>query len=576
MKKSSHFLLLSYLGKTSPGLLAMTIALSIISGLFYTLLIPTIIYSIDDNAYSSMSQTLSNNGFFNSPIDKLAIFFVILCGCVWLTKFISLSVVDVLARKASVVLKIEIYQKIRNMPIEQIEEIGPSKFITILNKDIPHVSSAMTMIPLCLVSLITATGVMGYIFYLDTRVFFIVLLCLVIGVIGYQAPHWVALKFLKRSRRQQDMIQEGVRGLLYGAKELKLNKKKSEEFFEEELRKNENIALQNENKGYVLMMSSFIFGDIVPFLIIGVVTFHLAFKYHLSTADVYGIIVALMYLRGPMGFILESLGRINMSRIAAAKVVEIKDKLYHEPEGKSASLQDWQVITLKDISYEYKGENDSAFKLAPINLSFEKGKITFIVGGNGSGKSTLGKILSQHYIPNQGGIYFGDQLITDDNRNAARNLINAIYADFHIFKKLYGQLSQKGPQLTQHYLTYLRLDKVVTIKDNSIKNIKLSDGQKRRLALLTSLLEDRDVYIFDEWAADQDPIFKKFFYYEVLPYLRDKGKVVITITHDDRYFSSADKIITMEDGKVSSVISPHANDTAQHSHSVNSAISDDV
>ncbi|MDE1476893.1 cyclic peptide export ABC transporter [Xenorhabdus bovienii] len=548
--KKPHFLLLSYLGRVSPSTLVMAIAISILAGFFYTLLIPTIIYSIGDNTLFFDSQSIAIYRFFNSPIDKLAILFVILCGCVWLTKFISLAVVDVLARKSSVVLKLDLYQKIRNMPIEQMEDIGPSRFITILNKDIPQVSSAMAMIPLCLVSLITVTGVLGYIFYLETRVFYMVLLWLFIGVIGYQVPQWIAMKFLSRARQTHDTIQEGIRGLLYGAKELKLNKIKSDEFFAEELQRNEKIALKNENRGNVLMMSSFTFGDIIPFLVIGIITFHFSFLYHLSTSDLYGIIVALMYLSVPMGFILESAGRINMSRVAARKVIEIRDQLQQEPESTIKQLNDWDTITLKNVSYKYKKENESTFKLSPINLTFEREKISFIVGGNGSGKSTLGKIISQHYIPNQGKIYFGDQLINDKNRDAARAKVSAIYSDFYTFKKLYGQLSKKEPELVQDYLNYLRLDKVVHINENVINNIKLSDGQKRRLALLSALLEDRDIYVFDEWAADQDPVFKQFFYQEILPWLKEKKKIVITITHDERYFSYADTIIMMEDGKV--------------------------
>lgn len=556
--KNTHFLLLSYLGRVSPSLLVMTIVISIVAGLLYTLLIPTVIYAIGDGSYLSDNNAMLSYSFFNSPVDKLATLFIVLCGCVWLTKFTSMAIVDVLSRKASVVLKLDLYQKIRNMPIEQLEELGPSRFITVLNKDIPMVSSAMTMIPLCLVSLITVMGVLGYIFYLDSRVFYMVLLWLFIGIVGYQAPQWLALKFLARSRQKNDLIQEGLRGLLYGAKELKLNKVKSDEFFAEELQKNERAALKDDNTGNILMMSSFTFGDVIPFLVIGIVTFHLSFIYHLAPTDVYGIIVALMYLSGPMGFILESLGRINMSRIAAGKVIEIKDQLRHEEEGSAVPLTDWHTVTLKNISYEYKREGEETFKISPISLTFERGKVTFIVGGNGSGKSTLGKIISQHYIPSQGEIYFGEQAITAHNRSAARSLISAIYSDFYTFKKLYGQLSNEAPELTEHYLKYLQLDKAVEINKNIISNTNLSDGQKRRLTLLTSLLEDREIYLFDEWAADQDPRFKQFFYQEILPYLREKGKVVIAITHDDRYFSSADKIITMEDGQVSAVIDAQA------------------
>jgi putative ATP-binding cassette transporter len=68
--------------------------------------------------------------------------------------------------------------------------------------------------------------------------------------------------------------------------------------------------------------------------------------------------------------------------------------------------------------------------------------------------------------------------------------------------------------------------------------------------LLVSILDDKELYLFDEWAADQDPIFKDFFYHEFLPLLKDKGKAVVVISHDDRYFSLADRLLVMENGRL--------------------------
>ena len=67
--------------------------------------------------------------------------------------------------------------------------------------------------------------------------------------------------------------------------------------------------------------------------------------------------------------------------------------------------------------------------------------------------------------------------------------------------------------------------------------------------LLTAYLEDRAVYVFDEWASDQDPIFKELFYLHILKRLKERQKAVVVVSHDDRYFSAADRIVRLDSGK---------------------------
>jgi len=181
------------------------------------------------------------------------------------------------------------------------------------------------------------------------------------------------------------------------------------------------------------------------------------------------------------------------------------------------------------------------------------GEVIFITGGNGSGKSTLGKIITGLYLPDEGDITI------DGMRKEGNDLgqyISAVYSDYYLFKKLYGIDHEKKQDVINNYLSILGIDDKVSIKNGELSTIKLSTGQKKRLALLISYLEDKPIYLFDEWAADQDPEFRKFFYLKLLPEMKERGKCIIAITHDDRYFKGADKVIKMESGRV---VSSYAN-----------------
>jgi putative ATP-binding cassette transporter len=195
--------------------------------------------------------------------------------------------------------------------------------------------------------------------------------------------------------------------------------------------------------------------------------------------------------------------------------------------------------------------NFAIYAIGPVSAQIKRGEITFIVGGNGSGKSTLSKVLSLHYPATGGDIYFDGVALTKDNLNAYRQQIACIYSDYYLFKKIHGSFDEeKLQQQVDFLLDLLELKDKVQFSNGSFSSLKLSDGQRRRLALLVAFLDDKDLYVFDEWAADQDPHFKKIFYFDILPSLKARGKAVVAISHDDRYFHVADQILLMEDGQL--------------------------
>jgi putative ATP-binding cassette transporter len=204
------------------------------------------------------------------------------------------------------------------------------------------------------------------------------------------------------------------------------------------------------------------------------------------------------------------------------------------------------------VSFQHPGNaGDKGFEVGPVDLTFRKGSITFIVGGNGSGKSSLCKLLSTYYPINDGHIYFGEHLLTKENMLSCRLSISTIFSDYYLFDRIYGH-PLKLDHL-DHYLKLFKLHEKVKYIDGKFSTLALSDGQRRRMALVIALIEDKDLYVFDEWAADQDPEFRATFYSEVLPTLKAAGKAVVAITHDDRYFSIADVVVTMADGRIQSV-----------------------
>ncbi|MEL6867265.1 MAG: peptide ABC transporter, partial [Bacteroidota bacterium] len=124
-----------------------------------------------------------------------------------------------------------------------------------------------------------------------------------------------------------------------------------------------------------------------------------------------------------------------------------------------------------------------------------------------------------------------------------------IFNPIHLFEKLYGVDTSANMELIKEYLDVFHLSDKVHIKDGHYSTLRLSQGQRKRLALLQCMLEDRPIFMFDEWTADQDPGYRKFFYDTLIPRMKQEGKMIIAITHDDQYFHHADKVLKLDMGQ---------------------------
>ena len=263
-----------------------------------------------------------------------------------------------------------------------------------------------------------------------------------------------------------------------------------------------------------------------------------------------------VFIINPISYLVDLAPRAFQAKISYERIKQLINELSSEADIADASLVEEddnkiiESIELKDVYYKYENNDDDSFEVGPINCKFEKGNVNFIIGGNGSGKSTISKIIIGLYKEKSGEVLVNGTAMKPEKR---AEYFSAVFSDYYLFKKIYGTDTSNKGDVIEKYLYKLRIKNKVSISNNELSTIDLSTGQRKRIALLLCYLEDKAVYLFDEWAADQDSEFREFFYLELLPEMKKRGKIIIAITHDDRYFNTADKIYKMELGKISEI-----------------------
>uniref|UniRef100_A0A486XPU0 PvdE, pyoverdine ABC export system, fused ATPase and permease components n=1 Tax=Rheinheimera sp. BAL341 TaxID=1708203 RepID=A0A486XPU0_9GAMM len=551
--------LMSLLNNTAPNRVFIAILFGCLAGICYALVIPIILLSLQQTESRFLAAEEEVNywlfGVFEVSTPKLALFFFSVCVGIMIFRTVSRTLLARVTIDASTQLRKRIYQHVLSLPIQELERLGPSRLVTAVNKDVSEVTNGAAVLPGLAANFSTLIGLLLYLIYLDFNIFVFVVAAILFGAVTYRLPLIFGQRLLVRARNKFDELQEGVRSLIYGAKELKLNQNRKTSFLSEGLHSVEKSYSSAQKNGLTMIIFGETYGDLISFFAIGGVAFILANYYALSQQNLLGVVIVLIYIMGPIAVFMSSINPLMRAKIATRKLQSLLNDMPVEKQFNITSVEECQQIQLEALQYSYINVHDMSevFEVGPINLELKRGEVVFLTGGNGSGKTTLGKLISLLYLPNKGTIKFNNEVVTEENRDSLRQNISSIFSDFYLFKKLYGFSGSWMDAVTLAHIKELGLEGKVDVKDNVFSNTCLSDGQRKRLALIVSYLEDRSICIFDEWAADQDPGYKEFFYMEILPKLKRMNKFVIVISHDDRYFDSADKIIKMENGLITEI-----------------------
>lgn len=475
-----------------------------------------------------------------------------------LTSIFSQLMLIRLSQDAVFQLRMGLSQQILSAELSHIEQTGAARLLATLTEDVQAVSNAVFSIPFLCIDLAIVVGCLVYITWLSWLVLLLVCGFVVLALGSCQLLLGKGNTFLGLAREDQDRLFSHFRTVTDGVKELKLNYQRREAFLREDLQTTAQIYRRHNILGLSFFASTSSWGKLLFFFAAGFVIFALPKLITLNPQTLSGYILTFMFLLLPMDNLVNNLPVLSKAGIALQKVESLGLSLSSEsevPALPSPVNPQWYQLQLSGLTRAYHQEGeDHNFIFGPVDLTFHPGELVFIVGGNGSGKSTLAKLLTGLYLPESGQIRLDNTLIGAENREWYRQHFAVVFSDFYLFERLLGMDDPNLDQRAKSYLEKLELSHKVRVEDGYLSTTALSQGQRKRLTLLTAYLEDRPIYLFDEWAADQDPLFKSLFYNHFLTELRDRGKTVLVISHDEQYFPIADRVIKLDYGKVSELI----------------------
>ena len=483
------------------------------------------------------------------------VIFAILGLMMLLTGFASRVLLIQISQRAVLQLRLQLSERILATPLRLLEQVGGPRLLVALSDDTFAISSALTIVPALCSNLATMIVCLIYLGWLSPAVLLSLLGFMLVAIISYQRLAAIAQRHLRRARLEQDNLFKHYRSLTEGTKELKLHRDRREEFLKNILTTTAESCRHLNTKGMTIYAGADSWGHFLFFVLLALTLFGLPTAGYADPRTLLGYTLIILYMKAPVEIILALLPMVARARIALRQLESLGLQLKSLPaetaqNGRPHSGPAPVLLELDGITHSYRREREEgSFTLGPIDLSFYSGEVVFVVGGNGSGKTTLAKLICGLYAPESGDIRLNGIEITDGLRDYYRQHFSAVFSDFFLFESFIGLGSNLDAQASQ-YLKDLELDHKVEIKDGKLSTTDLSQGQRKRLALLTAYLEDRPFYIFDEWASDQDPVFKQVFYNRIVPALRERGKAVIVITHDDKYFHCADRLIKLDFGRL--------------------------
>ena len=482
--------------------------------------------------------------------DTAAIYIVYFALILFIFLFCSLFVeINLSSFGQNFIFKMQrkLVKQILDTSFLKIDKISKAKLLASLNNDVRTISFGLLRFPEFAQSFILIVASSFYLVSLSPKIF---LLCSVFIVILFIIDYRLMMKnyqCYKKSRDSDDALQKDYENIIDGRKELALNAFRAKLYYESEFEKNaQNKRKANIKSGIFNSLSNNL--NSIGFLALVGFEFYLSLHFAwASLEEATTIAIAILFLRSPLMSVTGSIPTLLMAKVSLDKIDNLDLIDYKQNFNLSKHRKAWKSIKFDKVSFHY----DEKFALSPTSLEIKKGELVFLIGKNGSGKSTFSMLFAGLVKPDSGGIYLDEMPVNAENLTLYSSLITEIFSDFHLFTQTIDDEGFASEDKIARWLEILGLFGKTKAQNGTITTTKLSTGQRKRLAMLIALLEERDILILDEFAADQDPIFRRFFYTKLLPLLKNEGKTILAISHDERYFDMADRIFLAQNGTIS-------------------------
>jgi len=493
--------------------------------------------------------------------------YVVMVAILFISGVWSQSLLVGLGHRMVYQLRLQLIKRILNTSLERQEQLGGPALYNVLTRDVTMVANATKQLPISFYNSLLLLAGISYLAWLSPLLFVCTLMVVALGV-------WGDFKLVGRTkilmanvRRFDEHLFEQYEAVIEGRNELGLSQPRRHHLFEKRFEPAAKGAMDAAVKADLLWAINLNWTTVLVFSLIGLVFFLGVTQESITQDVVVGYVLTTMFLRTPIAMILGAIPSVIRGTVALKAIDKLMlADVHHIDSGLNKIVSDvsFESLQLDNACYQYPQVGDElGFNLGPVNFQINRGELVFLVGGNGSGKSTLAKLLTGLYLPTKGSVNFNGIMVTHDNVLNYRSCFSTIFSNFFLFDDVLDGSYKADSDLQRddsgddhfksrvdHYLKRLAIDHKVSIEKGKLSTTSLSQGQRKRLALLLMYMEDRQVLLLDEWAADQDPVFRDVFYREILPELKAAGKTIIAISHDDRYFDAADRVYRLEGGRI--------------------------
>lgn len=475
--------------------------------------------------------------------------------------FLSQTLLSRLSARAFFDLRQQLVEGISKLNVMQVDAMGRHRLYTALSRDVPAIHELVTVMPNYVFNFTVSAASLVYLALVSAKLFavFAFFLILGLGVAKFAIADRAERRFQQR-RGIEDELFKCYEAAIDGNKELKLNRWREDYFLNTELRSSAQRYRKATLAAEFFWNLSNNWSAALIFIGVGALLFSAPYLRIADRNAVITFVMVIFYMIGPLTILMNSFRVIHAAKVGLRRLEELDlDSAVDEVTTTVASGQDpFQSLSLRDVVFTYTSPDSGTdgFTVGPLNLDLQRGELVFFIGGNGSGKTTAAKLLTGLYGRQGGNVLLNEQVVMD--HPAYLQMFSAVFQDYYLFDTLIPKKDGKlDASKLDAWLQKLKLTDKVTIEQGRLSTTRLSHGQRKRLALLVACCDDSEIYVFDEWAADQDPEFREFFYRDFLLELKHMGKTMIVVSHDDRYFHLADRLVKFEAGKIVSILPGH-------------------
>jgi putative ATP-binding cassette transporter len=454
-------------------------------------------------------------------------------------------------------IRLRLMDQVRRSELLKMESVGRARIVSAITSDTAVLTQASNLLCFTIQGAVLVFFVAIYVAFLSFAAIAMTIVIVVAAATIFHMKNRRLAAEKQQAAEWERRLFDRLIDFLDGFKEVRLNSARSADLFEDAVnvsRTAANIKIKSQAETFKLIVTS----QVSMYVLLGAVVFVAPqLSETLAGASLTKTTTALMFVVGACFGLVQSIPVLLTANAAADRIEQLEAALLAasgpRQEREIKVPKRFDKIEMHNIVFRYVDKfSDTTFQIGPLDFTLQSGELVFITGGNGSGKSTFLRVLAGLYPPDSGEITLDGMRINDETRDAYRALMSAIFFDNHLFRRLYG-IPEPQPGEVDRLLAQFRLADKTSLSHGEFRTLDLSGGQRRRLALIVSLLEKRPILLLDEWTAEQDPEFRRKFYDELLPEMMQAGLTVVVITHDDRYLDELDlpaRRIRMDEGRI--------------------------